>query len=122
MIERKKFEFLVFDVEVILREDVPKGFSDCALGGVYDVPSDDGCLEFKVWFKGVPAKDAIVHECWHLFMHMMADVDGHDHTFLELNNEIYAYSFHTLYNSVVSILTNMKLYKKLYDEEYKNKD
>ena len=112
--EKKRFDFMVFRIEVQMRDEPPYGFSEEALGGVYDEPNNDNI--YMIWFNKLPSKEAIVHECWHLFMTLMAQVDNHEHGFLELNGEIYAYSFHILYSNILDALCSMKYYNQLYKE------
>lgn len=116
MKEKKKFRFLIYDVEVCFRDDIPEGFGESAAAGTYQ-----GCIDgkFKMWFKDLPAPEEIAHECWHLFMQIMSFVDSHEHTFEELISEIYAYNFHIFFCEVVKALTSMKRYKTLYEERSK---
>lgn len=117
--ERKTFEFMgLVDVEVQLRDDAPEGFREEALGGVYNEPCGED-LKYTVWFKGLPYGYALVHESWHLFCTIMAHIDNCEHSWLDLNSEIYAYNFHVLNNKILEIVTGMKWYKKLYDEREK---
>ena len=114
MIERKTIEVLTFTVIVELRDTTPKGFADIACGGCYDEP-DEQC-RFKIWFStkfGTPGLKIIAHECWHLYMTVLKHIDKHDHTFEELNTEIYAYNFHKMFDDVLDCLFNMKEYQKL---------
>ena len=118
MIERKKVKFLSFKIIVEIRDDTPEGFGEEAAGGCYDQPNENN--EFKIWFtveRGAVGLKAITHECWHLFMSIMKMIDTHEHTFEELNNEIYAYSFHNLFGDVLGAVINSKLYQKAIEEE-----
>ena len=118
MKEKKYFEVMTFKVCLELRDDVPKDFAEKAVGGVYDLPDDN--MVFRMWFNtsnGTPGLRIISHECWHLFMTIMNYIDKHEHTFEELNNEIYAYNFHKLFNDVIGNMFNMKMYQKALAEE-----
>ena len=117
--EKKRFDFMVFRIEVQMRDEPPYGFSSEALAGVYDEPNDDNI--YMLWFNKLPSKEVITHECWHLFMTLMAQIDTHEHGFLELNGEIYAYNFHILYSKILDALCGMKYYKELYKEWEKEK-
>ena len=113
MVERKKLEFLSFRIILEIRDKAPDEWDENACGGCYDAPDDDIC--FKLWFAletSIPTFRTISHEVWHLFMTIMNYADKHEHTFEELNNEIYAYSFHTLFGMVMDSLLESKAYQK----------
>jgi hypothetical protein len=116
-LQKKKIEFLACDIIVMLTDSAPKGFRDDALAGVYEAPEKGN--QFKVWFNGLITANEVVHECWHLFFTMMSVMDVNPKMFCELNDEIYAYSFHTLFDKVLDTITGMKKYKELYDREHK---
>lgn len=120
MKELKTFDYLGITIECVLTDEVPEEFSSNAMGGVYGVPVKDDPTTFRVWFKGLVKDTTFVHECWHLFFAIMKYVDTRIHTFDELYEEIYAYSFHSLYIKVVETITNMKMYKKLWEKEKKD--
>lgn len=118
MIERKKFSFLTYTVIVEVRDTAPEKWNPLAIGGCYDEPDDKG--NFVVWFtldKGAPGLKTIAHECWHLFMTILNHVDKYNHTFEELNNEIYAYNFHMLFNSILESIFVTKGYQRAIAEE-----
>lgn len=110
MSEKKTIEFLGQQIEVQLLDKVPDGHEN-AIAGVLPTEENE---PFKIWFKGLIADSTLVHEVWHLFMTMMGALDNEPKYFLELNTEIYAYNFHTLYRSVKDTVTGMKSYKALY--------
>ena len=114
---RKYIDFLSARVCVMLTDCAPEGFREEAVAGVYGQPKDGNI--FGIWFNGLVCPDEVVHECWHLFMSIMATADDKEHIFLELNDEIYAYSFHTLFNDVLDAVTGLKAYKELWDKEQK---
>lgn len=115
-VEKAYFTLKTFKVCVELREDVPKGFTENAVGGCYDEPDEN--LVFTVWFKGgAPGLKIIAHECWHLFMTVMNYIDMHEHTFKELNSEVYAYDWHEMVDNVLTCLFNMKRYQAGLEEE-----
>ena len=116
MKESKTFRFLGVTVECLLTDTIPDGFSSDASGGVYTLPVVDDPTTFRVWFKGLVKDYVFVHECWHLFFAIMQFIDNRVHTMDELYEEIYAYSFQTLYSGVMEIITHMKLYKRFWDE------
>lgn len=120
ILQKKRIEFLECDIEILLVDFPPKEFRKEALAGVYP-PVKDSNL-FKIWFKGVVTAEEVVHECWHLFMTMLAVMDDSEKYFVDLNEEIYAYSFHTLFGKILDAITSMKKYKELYDKQYKNKE
>ena len=120
MIETKQINFNVFRIKLELRDDIPKGYCDDSFGGVDCHPNKNGI--FRIWFKTIPRWDVIAHEIWHLFFTIMSNADSYNHTFDELNNEIYAYNFQHLYDLILTSLRNMKLYKKCYDEMHKTKE
>lgn len=112
--EQTLIQFGVFDIRLELRDDVPEGYREQALGGVDSELDDKG--RFRIWFKTIPTNDGVIHELWHLFFTIMKTVDPNGHYFDELNCEIYAYSFQYLYDLVLEALTAMKLYKMRYDQ------
>lgn len=121
--ERKSFRFLGFTVLVELRDNPPEGFLEKTAGGCFDDPDDKG--RFRVWFLGdLPPLKVISHECWHLYMTILGYMDTHEHTFEELNNEIYAYNFNILFENVLTLLFSMKRYQKaaMEDEEKREVD
>lgn len=115
----KTIDFLGVKVQCLLTDTSPDDFGDEADGGVYGKPIIDDPTTFRIWFKGVVKDYVFVHECWHLFFAIMKYLDTRIHTFDELYEEIYAYSFHTLYLNVLETVTNMKLYKKFWEEHSK---
>ena len=119
MIEKKRFTFLGVTVECVLTDKSPDDFSDEAEGGVYGAPVLDDPTTFRVWFKGIVKDYVFVHECWHLYFAIMKYIDTRIHTFDELYEEIYAYSFHMLYVNVLETITHMKLYKRFWEEHAK---
>ena len=116
ILQKKRIEFLACDIDVILVDSAPKEFRKEALAEVY--PTMENGNLFKVWFKGIVTSEEVVHECWHLFMTIMAVMDDSEKYFIDLNDEIYAYSFHTLFNKVLDAITSMKKYKEIYDKEF----
>ena len=109
MVEKKRFEFLSYKVIVEIRDTPPTEWDKGACGGCYDKPDEN--FNFKVWFsldKCIPNIRSISHECWHLFMTILNYVDNCNHTFEELNNEIYAYNFHILFGRVFDCIVNSK--------------
>ena len=114
MVESRLLHFGVFDIRLELRDDVPEGYREQALGGV-DLEQDDKG-RFRIWFKTIPTSDGVIHELWHLFFTVMKTVDPNVHYFEELNCEVYAYSFQHLYDLIIEALTGMRLYKKRYDQ------
>lgn len=113
MIERKYFSFLTFKVVVELREDVPEGFNEVAAAGCHDEPDDKG--RFRLWFsfkEDIPSFGTIAHESWHLFMTIMYYIDKFDHSFEELNSEMYAYNFHILFSTILDIVLGSDTAKK----------
>lgn len=119
ILQKKRIEFLECDIDVMLVDSAPKEFRENALAGVYGAPKE-GSL-FKIWFKGIVTSEEVVHECWHLFMTIMAVMDDDAKYFIDLNDEIYAYSFHTLFSKVLDAITRMKKYKEIYEKEIKKK-
>lgn len=117
MKEKKTFDFLGIQVECLLTDTVPDEYRSEALGGVYGCPVKDDPTTFRIWFKGLVKDTTIVHECWHLYFAIMKYIDTRIHTFEELYEEIYAYSFHTLYLRVLDTITSMKTYKKFWEDE-----
>lgn len=125
MQQKKTFDFMGVKVECILTDKEPEDYSPGADGGVYGAPVLDDPTTFRVWFKGLVKDYVIVHECWHLYFAIMKHIDSRVHTLDELYEEIYAYTFHTLYSRVLETVTTMKLYKKfweLHKEEEKKDD
>lgn len=118
--EKKTFDFLGIKIECLLTDTSPEDFGDNADGGVYGVPVLDNPTTFRVWFKGLVKDFVVVHECWHLYFAIMKYIDSRVHTLDELYEEIYAYTFHTLYSRVLETVTTMKLYKKFWEEEKKD--
>ena len=115
----KHFDFLGCDVQVSLVDKSPEGHREEALAGVS--PMENGNV-FKIWFKGLVTPQTAAHETWHLFMTILATMDNKEHFFLELNEEIYAYNFHTLYGKVLETVTSMKKYHKLWEQNKKKKE
>lgn len=118
--EKKTFDFLGVEVECLLTDTPPEDFSPGAEGGVYGVPVKDDPTTFRVWFKGLVKDTTFVHECWHLFFAIMKYIDTRIHTFDELYEEIYAYTFHSLYLKLVETTTHMKTYHKFWEEKEKS--
>ena len=115
--ERRYIEVLTFKVVIELRETTPEGFAETASAGVYDEPDEN--FTFKMWFKieeDPLGLKIIAHECWHLFMSIMNHVDKFEHTFEELNNEIYAYNFHKLVGDVLDALFSTKTYSRFLEK------
>lgn len=108
--ESRCFTFMTFDVVVeLIRRQVEAQPGDAG-GGC----SDDG-RKFKIWFTvgdGVPTLAMVSHECWHLFMSIMSYVDQHEHRFSELADEVYAYSFQTLFSTVLDFMLGSEMYQK----------
>ena len=125
MTERVVVKILTFKVEIKLYDKTPKGMPDYADGGVYDDLSLDKDHDaFKIWFsfaRGIPTLQTLVHECWHLYMTILSHVDNHEHTFEELNNEVYAYCFQDIFHTVFNAVICSKTYKRLADEDDRNK-
>ena len=118
MTERKSFSFLTFKIVVEIREDVPDGYDKNSAAGCQDDPGDDEV--FRIWFsmkEELPSLTSVVHECWHLFMAVMNYVDKHEHTFEEMNNEIYAYNFHLLFSKVLDSILESKMYQRYSKKE-----
>lgn len=113
----KHFDFLGFDVQVSLVDKSPEGHREEAFAGVS--PMENGV--FKIWFKGLVTPQIVAHEAWHLYMKILATMDNKEHYFIELNEEIYAYNFHTLYGKVLETVTSMKKYHKLWEQNKKKK-
>lgn len=112
---KKRFYFLAFIVEVYITDCAPEGFREDAIAGVY--PHEDNSPVFKIWFKKTITQESLVHECWHLFMTMLMVMDNDPHYFEELNNEIYAYNFHSLVTNVLETATGMKAYTDYFMEK-----
>ena len=110
MTEKKTIEFLNQQIEVQLLDHTPEGHGN-AIAGVLPTEENE---PFKIWFNGLVTDGTLVHECWHLFMTMMGTLDESPKYFLELNSEIYAYTFHTLFLQIKDTVTGMKSYKALY--------
>lgn len=125
MSEHKCFKVLTFTVDLELCSSPIKDAPENADGGVNDEPYFvSGHPVFKIWFSfahGIPATSIIAHECWHLYMTILSYVDSHYHTFQELNNEIYAYTFQDIFNEVMNAVVSSKLCKKKIDEENNRK-
>ena len=120
--EKKTFDFMgIFKINLELWDGTPDGFTPNAIAGVYDEPSEDkeGNPVYTLWFDGLVDGYVIMHESWHLFCTMMTHIDSHEHSWKDLNSEIYAYNFHVLSSEILETLTGMKHYKKLYDEKMK---
>ena len=117
---KKAFDFLGFSVEVWLVNSVPNGHRAEALAGVE--PHEPNSPIVQIWFKGLVNPTMVVHECWHLYMEMLSAMDNKAHWFDELNSEIYAYSFHSLFDKVLENVTGMKEYHRLWDEKDKIKE
>jgi len=122
MKERISFSFLTFKVTIELRDTAPSEWAETAVGGCYDEPDKD--RTFRMWFLmkneddySLPSLKIIAHECWHLFMTIMNHVDKWEHTFEELNNEIYAYNFHMLFSMVLDSILDSKSYRKMAEEK-----
>lgn len=112
---KKKFNFLAFTVEVWITDSTPEGFREKAVAGVFQ--HEDNSPLFKIWFKKTLSYESLVHECWHLFMTMLMAMDNKPHYFLELNDEIYAYSYHSLVSNVLETATSMKIYSDYFKEQ-----
>ncbi len=120
MRQQRTIEYLGFTIRCLLlskEEDAPtiygEVFREDAVGGV---ARSDG-NEFTVWFRDIPPMNAMVHETYHLFCYLMETMNGETlFAWSELNTEIYAYGFHTLFNRVSDTFTGMQLYKRMYDE------
>ena len=118
MIEKKKFEFLSYTIVVEIRDKPPTKWDERACGGCYDKPDEN--INFRIWFsldKNIPNIRTIAHECWHLFMTIMNYIDKFNHTFEELNNEIYAYNYHILFGNVFDCVINSKAYSKILESK-----
>lgn len=49
---KKRFEFLTFDVDVVLRDDVPPGFEEVCSGGIYNIlDKTEKITGVTIWFK-----------------------------------------------------------------------
>lgn len=114
-VSKKRFPFLAFTVEVWLTDSAPNEFRKEAVAGVF--PHEDNSPLFKIWFKKSLTYESLVHECWHLFMTMLVGMDNKPHYFAELNDEIYAYSYHSLVSNVLETATSMKAYIDYFEEE-----
>lgn len=107
-ISKKKFNFLAFIAEVWFTDSAPEGFREEAVAGVFSHEGNSPL--FKIWFRKSLDYETLVHKCWHLFMTMLMSMDNKPHYFAELNDEIYAYSYHTLVSNVLETVTEMKAY------------
>lgn len=119
-VSKKRFNYLCFIIEVWLVDSAPEGFREEAVAGVF--PHEDNSSLFKIWFKKSLSYESLVHECWHLFMTMLIAMDNKPHYFSELNNEIYAYSYHTLVSNVLETVTGMSAYCEYFMEQDKSTD
>lgn len=117
---KKRFEFLTFDVDVVLRDDVPELFDKHCDGGIYNkVDEQGGTTGIAIWFKGLPSMEIVTHECYHLFMRILEFIDGQAYTFKEMNSEIYAYQFGELCQTVLDKLRSLPYYHELLDDMQK---
>lgn len=114
---KKTFDFLGFTVEVWLVDSVPDGHRKEALAGVEEHEPNSPVV--KIWFRGLVCPTMVVHECWHLYMTMLGAMDNKAHWFDELNSEVYAYSFHSLFDKVLESVTSMKAYHQLWEAQDK---
>lgn len=112
---KKSFNFMGFIVEVYITDSAPNGFREDSVAGVY--PHEDNSPVFKIWFRKTLTQEMLVHECWHLYMTMLMVMDSSPHYFEELNNEIYAYNFHSLVMNVLDTATGMKVYADYFMNE-----
>lgn len=112
---KKTFPFFSFIIEVYITDSAPEGFREEAIAGVY--PHEDNSPVFKIWFKKTLTQETLVHECWHLYMTMLMAMDNKPHYFEELNNEVYAYGFHSLVMNVLDTATSMKAYADYFMED-----
>ena len=79
--------------------------SETAAAGAFVVDR----LEYLLVFRKGFSTPVVIHECWHLFFYRMDDIDHHrDICFDEVGNEVYAYDFEDLYETVSETLSNMK--------------
>ena len=121
MKEHKFIKVLTFTVLVEIRDDMVEEVPEYADGGVHDGPfMKNGRICFKIWFslvRGLPAIQHIVHECWHLYMTILKYIDEHEHTFEELNNEVYAYTFQDSFQNIFNTILTSKIYQKLIEKE-----
>ena len=112
MTQKKKTKLFGFEVEIVLTDE------DSERAG-YTESTESG---ERITFYGLIDSDTLIHECWHSFFRILAKMDKHEHYFAEIVDEVYAYSFHLFCADVLGNVTSMRLYKKLYDTQRKNKE
>lgn len=111
---KKRIQFLVFDIDVMIRDDVPENFNEASQGGIYTRKSNkDDSIVLVIWFKDVADMNIMCHECYHLFMRMLELIDDGAYSFNELNSEIYAYEFGMLCQRVLNVVRSFPYYQEL---------
>ena len=111
---KKRVHFLVFDIDVMIRDDVPEGFDKASRGGIYTRKyNKDDSIVLVIWFKDAPYMEIMCHECYHLFMRMLELVDDATYGFKELGSEIYAYEFGRLCSRVLIAVQSFPYYQEL---------